>query len=56
MNIPEADDFSPEVLEYAYLNTELAMLRDSDGPEFTKVTNILRDADGLPIKKANDNP
>ena len=55
-NVPEADDFTPEVLEDTYLNMELALSRDGDGPEFAKVTKRLRDANGLPIGTANDNP
>ena len=35
---------------------ELALPRDSEGPEFAKVTKRLRDADGLPISRQNDNP
>lgn len=35
---------------------ELALPCDSEGPEFVKVTKRLRDADGLPIGWANDNP
>ena len=55
-NISEAGDFSPEVSEDTYLNMELAIPRDSDGTEFAKVAKRLRDADCLPIGKANDNP
>ena len=55
-DIPEADDHTPEVLEDTYLNMELAIPRDSEGPEFARVTKRLRDADGLPIGTANDNP
>jgi hypothetical protein len=56
-NVPEADDsFTPDVFGDTYLNMELAIPRDSDGPEFAKVTKRLRDKDGLPIGKANDNP
>jgi hypothetical protein len=55
-NVPEADDsFTPDVFGDTYLNMELAIPRDSDGPEFAKVTKRLRDKDGLPIGKANDN-
>ena len=53
--IPEADDFTPEVLEDTYLNMEVALPRDGKGPEFAKVTKWLRDANGLPIGTANDN-
>lgn len=54
--IPEADDFTPEVLEDTYLGMEVALPRNNDGPEFAKVTKRLRDKDGLPIGTANDNP
>ena len=55
-DIPEADDYTPEVLEDTYVNMEIALPRDSDGPEFARVTKRLRDADGIPIGTANDNP
>ena len=32
-SIPEADDFTPEVLDDTYLNMELALPRDDEGPE-----------------------
>jgi len=35
---------------------ELAMPRESDGPEYARVTKRLKDANGLPIGTANDNP
>ena len=35
---------------------ELAFNRGDDGPSFAKVTKRLRDAQGLPIGTANDNP
>ena len=40
----------------AYLNMEVALPRDTDGPEFAKVTRRLHDANGVPIGKANSNP
>ena len=55
-SIPEADDFTPEVLDDTYLNMELALPRDDEGPEFAKMTKRLRDANGIPIGTANDNP
>ena len=55
-DIPETDDFTPDVLEDTYLNMELALPRDEQGSEFAKVTKRLRDANGLPIGTANDNP
>ena len=35
---------------------KIALPRDSEGPEFGKVVKRLRDANGLPIGTANDNP
>ena len=54
--LPEADDYTPEVLEDTYLNMEIALPRDGEGPEFARVTKRLRDADGIPIGTAHDNP
>lgn len=34
INIQEAGDYTPEVLEDTYLNMELAVARDCDGPKF----------------------
>jgi hypothetical protein len=56
-NVPEADDdFTPDACDDTYLHMELATPRDGDGPDFAKVTRRLRDKDGLPIGKANNNP
>ena len=46
----------PEVMNDTYLNMELALPCDSGGPTFAKVTKLLRDANGIPIGTANDNP
>ena len=54
--IPEADDYTPEVLEDTYLNMEVALPRDDEGPELARVTKRMRDANGIPIGTANDNP
>jgi len=35
---------------------ELAFPRDDEGPEFARVTKRLRDANGIPIGTADDNP
>ena len=56
MDIPEADDYTPDVLKDTYVNMEIALPRDGDGPQFGRVTKRLRDANGLPIGIANDNP
>lgn len=55
-NIPETNDYTPEVLEDTYLNMEIALPRDSKRLEFAQVTKRLRDANGIPISTANDNP
>lgn len=57
-DIPEAEtEFSPDVFDDSYLNMELALPRgDAGEPQFAKVTKRLRDANGLPIGTANDNP
>jgi hypothetical protein len=53
--ILEADkDFTPDVFDDTYLNMELAIPRDSDGPKFARVTKRLKDKDGLPIGRANN--
>ena len=56
-DVPEADqDFTPDTIGDTYLNMEIALPRDSSGPEFAKVTKRLRDANGIPIGTANENP
>ena len=55
-SIPEADDYTPDVGDDTYVNMEVALPRDDDGPTFAKVTKRLRDANGIPIGTANDNP
>jgi hypothetical protein len=55
--ILEADkDFTPDVFDDTYLNMELAIPRDSDGPKFAQETKRLKDKDGLPTGRANNNP
>ncbi len=49
-------DFTPDVFDDTYLNMELAIPRDSDGPEFARVTKRLKDKDGFSIGRANNNP
>jgi hypothetical protein len=57
LNIPAADDtFTPDACGDAHINMELAIPRDGDGPDFAKVVKRLKDKDGLPIGKANNNP
>ena len=55
-DIAEADNHTPDILDDTYLQMELAMPRESDGPEYSRVTKIIKDAKGLPIGTANDNP
>lgn len=54
--VQEADDYTPEIGDDTYLNMEVALPREDDGPTFAKVTKRLRDANGIPIGVANDNP
>ena len=56
VNVEEADAHILEVLEDTYLNMELVLPRDGEGPEFARVTKRLRDANGIPIGTANNNP
>ena len=56
MEIPEADEFTPEVLEDTYVNMEIALPRESDGPEFARVVKRRRDNHGMPIGVQNKNP
>ena len=55
--LKEADDtFTPEVYD-TYLNMELAIPQgDSLEPRLARVTKRLKDANGLPIRLANENP
>ena len=55
-DIPEADGFTPEVREYTYVYMEIALTRDGEGPEFSKVKKHLRYAKYTPIVRAHNNP
>ena len=56
-DIKEAyEAYTEETLDNTYLNIEITLPRDSEGPEYAKVTKRLRDANGIPIGTANDNP
>ena len=59
-SVAEADtDFTPDTYDDRYLNMELALDRGGGGgdePEYAKVTKRLRDANGLPISTAHENP
>ena len=55
--VKDADEnFTPDVFDDTYLNMELALPKDGDENHFAKVTKRLRDANGLPIGVADDNP
>ena len=56
--IKEADEeFTPETYDDWYLNMKLAVPRgDNPNPQYAKVMKRLRDADGIPIWTANENP
>ena len=49
-------NFTPGEFYNMYLNMELEIPRDGDGPDFVKVTKRLRDKDRLPIGRAHNNP
>ena len=40
-DISEADDFSPEVLEYKYVDMEISLTRDGEDPNFSKIKKSL---------------
>ena len=48
--------FAPEIMDDNYMNMEVALPRDTEGPDFARVTKRLKDANGLPIGTANENP
>ena len=50
-DISEEDDFTQEVLEDIYVEIETALSRDGEGTEFSKVTKILQDENGIPINR-----
>ena len=49
-------EHTPEVLQDMYLHMEFALPPDDEGPDFARVTKQLRDANGLFIGIADDNP
>eukprot|EP00957_Ditylum_brightwellii_P137103 10453853-Ditylum_brightwellii.AAC.1 len=55
-DIPDANEFTPKVLEDTYINVMIALSWDGDGQEFAGVTKRLRDANGIPIGIAHDTP
>ena len=51
------EEFMPDTYNDHYLNMELAVPRgDNPNPQYAKVMKRLRDADGIPIGMANENP
>ena len=56
MHIPESDEHTPDVLDDTYVDKEIALPRDGDGPEFARVTKRIRDNNGMPVGVANVNP
>ena len=56
-DIPEADDtFDPEYFDENYLNMELDLDRQGEGPKFARVTKRLKDKDKRTIGTASKNP
>ena len=52
----EADaNFTPDMFDNTYLNMELAIPIDGDGPDFVKVTKSLRDNNGMPVGRDQNN-
>ena len=56
IDIPEADEYTPDVLEDTYLNMQVALPKDGDSSQFSRLSERLRDTNGFPIGTANDNP
>ena len=51
------DEFTPDTYDDWYLNMELTVPRgENPNPQYAIVTKWLRDADGIPIRTANENP
>ena len=48
--------FTPEIMDDTYVNMEVVLPQDTEGPDFAFVTKRLKDANGLPIVTANKNP
>ncbi len=55
-NVPEADDFTPEIMDNSFLNMELALRSDGEEPAFARVRKRLKDENRSPIGKADKNP
>ena len=55
-DIPEADGFTPEVLEDKYVDMYIALPRYGEGTKFTKVRKRLQNESAIPIGSYHDNP
>ena len=55
-NIPEADGFTTQVPEYTYVDMEIALPTDGEGPKRAKVKTYLWDENGIRISRQHDNP
>ena len=55
-DILEADYFTPKLLEEKYVDMEIALPIDGEGPKFVKVKKPLWDANGIPIGRYHENP
>ena len=55
-DIPEADYFTPYMLEETYVDMEIEFPKYGEGPNFAKVRKRMRDANGIPIGRHHDNP
>ena len=51
-----SQDPSPEIADLDYLDKEVALPRDGEGPELARVKKRIKDGNGNPIGVANDNP
>ena len=55
--IPVAENvFTPEIMDNNYMNMEVALPWNTEGPDFARVTKRLKDANGLTIGTSNENP
>ena len=43
-------------MDDTYINMEVALPLDTEGPDFARVTKRLKDANGLPMGTSNENP
>ena len=54
---PQADHvLTPEIMDDTYMNMEVALPQDTEIPDLFRVTERLKDANGLPIGTSNENP